>query len=352
MADIVCQYGTEYLKQYGNRILPSHKKVMQHIASCRTPEMGGQKYLCKTCNQFHFSYHSCRDRHCPKCQNDRVDDWLEKQFDLLFPVPYFMATITVPQDLRPVFRSHQKVMYHLFFKASALAIMLLAQDKRFLDADIGMMGILQTWTKQLVYHPHIHFLSPGGGVRNDRWKYSKPDFLVHVKPLSRLIRRLFREMLKKDDLFNQIPQSVWNQEWVCHIKPVGNGETVLKYLAPYVYRVAISDRNILSVKDKQVTFRCKDKENDRFKICTLDVFEFLRRFLQHVLPKGFVKVRYFGFLATKKREALDSIKELIGTRLSCKSTSYPKKPNKLMTCPDCGSVLVFVCEIPRYRGPP
>jgi hypothetical protein len=352
LADIIRLYGTEYLNTFSESILPSHKKVMQHIASCRTREMGGQKWLCSSCGKVHYSYHSCRDRHCPRCQNDRVDDWLEKQFDLLFPVPYFMATITVPQDLRPVFRSQQKIMYHLFFKASAEAIMLLAKDKRFLGADIGMMGILQTWTRQLVYHPHIHFLIPGGGIQNDRWKYAKPDFLIHVKPLSRLIRKLFRKMLKEANLFRQLPQSVWKQEWVCHIKPVGNGESVLRYLAPYVYRVAVSDRNILNVKDERVTFRYKDSENDKFKTCTLDVFEFLRRFLQHVLPKGFVKVRYFGFLATKKRIDLDSIKELIGKRLSCKSTSYPKKPNKLMTCPDCGSVLVFVCEIPRYRGPP
>ena len=352
LADIIRLYGTEYLNTFSESILPSHKKVMQHIASCRTREMGGQKWLCSSCGKVHYSYHSCRDRHCPRCQNDRVDDWLEKQFELLFPVPYFMATITVPQDLRPVFRSQQKIMYHLFFKASAEAIMLLAKDKRFLGADIGIMGILQTWTRQLVYHPHIHFLIPGGGIRNDRWKYAKPDFLIHVKPLSRLIRKLFRKMLKEANLFRQLPQSVWKQEWVCHIKPVGNGESVLRYLAPYVYRVALSDRNILGVKDERVTFRYKESENDKFKTCTLDVFEFLRRFLQHVLPKGFVKVRYFGFLATKKRIDLDSIKELIGKRLSCKSTSYPKKPNKLMTCPDCGSVLVFVCEIPRYRGPP
>ena len=333
-------------------MLPSHRKALNHIASCRTPLLGGQKYLCEACGKIHYSYHSCRDRHCPKCQNDRIDEWLLKQFELLLPLPYFMATITVPQDLRPVFRSHQKKMYRLFFKASAEAIMLLAKDKRFLGADIGMMGILQTWTRQLVYHPHIHFLIPGGGIRNDRWKYSKSDFLMHVKPLSRLIRRFFKERLKNTDLFRLVPSKVWKQEWVCHIEPVGNGEAVLKYLAPYVYRVAISDRNILSVKDGRVTFRYKDSRNDQFKTCTLDASEFLRRFLQHVLPKNFVKVRYFGFLATKKREALDSIKELIGKRLSCKSTSYPKKPNKLMTCPDCGSVLVFVCEIPRYRGPP
>ena len=352
MADIVCQYGTEYLKQYGNRILPSHKKVMQHIASCRTREMGGQKWLCSSCGKVHYSYHSCRDRHCPKCQNDRIDEWLEKQFDLLLSVPYFMATPTVPEDLRPVFRSHQKMMYSLFFKASSEAIMLLAKDKRFLDAEIGLMGVLQTWTRQLIYHPHIHFMIPGGGIRNDQWKYSNPDFFVHGKPLSRLIRGKFRAALKEAGLYDLIPEKVWKQEWVCDVKAVGNGQAVLKYLAPYVYRVAISDRNILKVKEGKVTFRYKDSKDKSFQYSTLDVFEFLRRFLQHVLPKGFVKVRYFGFLATKKRENLDYIKELIGKRLSCKSTSYPKKPNKLMTCPDCGSVLVFVCEIPRYRGPP
>lgn len=352
MADIVCQYGTEYLNKYDDHILTSHKKVMRHIASCRTPVMGGQKYVCQSCGKTHYSYHSCRDRHCPKCQNDRIDQWLEKQFDLLLQVPYFMATITVPEDLRPVFRSHQKMMYHLFFKASAEAIMLLAKDKRFLGADIGLMGILQTWTRQLVYHPHLHFVIPGGGIRNNRWKYAKPNILVHVKPLSRLIRRKFKEMLEETELFQQVQKSVWNQEWVSHIEPVGNGQAVLKYIAPYVYRVAISDRNILTVKDGKVTFRYKNREDKTFKPCSLDVFEFLRRFLQHVLPKGFVKIRYFGFLATKKRECLDHIKELIGRRLSGKSPSYPKKTKKPMMCPDCGNVLVFVCEIPRMRGPP
>src|SRR4030042_4628747 len=143
MADIIRQYGTEYLRKYDNRILPSHRKAMQHIASCRTPQMGGQKYLCKACDKIHYSYHSCRNRHCPKCQNDRTDDWLEKQFQLLLPVPYFMATVTVPEALRPLFRSRQKKMVHLFFKAAAAAIMILAKEKRFLGADTGMKGFPQ-----------------------------------------------------------------------------------------------------------------------------------------------------------------------------------------------------------------
>ena len=352
MADIVRHYGTEYLQKYNEHILPSHKKVLRHIKACRTSEMGGQKYLCNKCSKIYYRYYSCRDRHCPKCQNDRIDQWLEKQYALLLQVPYFMATITVPQWLRSLFRSHQKTMYHLFFKASAEALMLLAKDKRFLGADIGLMGILQTWTRKLVYHPHLHFLIPAGGIKNERWKYANPRLLVHVKPLSKLIRGLFKENLKKTDLYTLVPQAAWRQDWVCHITPVGNGHAVLKYLAPYVYRVALSDRSILEVKDDRVTFQYKEPDDKIRKVCTLDVFEFLRRYLQHVLPKGFVKVRYFGFLATKKRQELDYVKELIGKRLSEERPSYPLKTQKAVTCPHCGATLVFVCEIPPYRGPP
>jgi predicted RNA-binding Zn-ribbon protein involved in translation (DUF1610 family) len=352
MADIIRQYRTGYLEKYDKDILPSHRRVMHHIASCRTPALGGQKWLCPDCGKIHYSYHSCRNRHCPKCQNDRTDLWLEKQLELLLPVPYFMATITVPEWLRPLFRSHQKTMYHIFFKVSAEAIMILAKDKRFLGADIGLMGILQTWTRQLTYHPHIHFLIPGGGIRKDRWKYTKPDFFIHENPLGRLIRGKLLDALKKAGFEDQIPEKAWKQDWVCDVEPVGNGQAALKYLAPYIYRIALSDRNILSLKDGEVTFQYKDRKTKKAIPCTLNVFEFLRRFLQHVLPRGFVKVRYFGFLATKKRDQLKAIKELVGRRLSRKSLSHPKKMKKPMTCPDCGKVLIFVCEIPRYRGPP
>ena len=352
MAEILRQYGTEYLKKYADKILPSHLKTIRHVTACRTPELGGQKWLCEKCGKIKYCYHSCRDRNCSKCQNDRIDNWLEGQFDLLLPVPYFMATITVPEPLRSLFRSHQKCMYHLLFKASAEALMTLALDKRFLGACIGLIGVLQTWTRMLAYHPHIHFLVPGGGIKDGRWKYAKPNLLVHVKPLSRMIRRMFREMLKQTDLYELVPKSVWKQEWVCHIQHVGSGESSLKYLAPYIYRGPISDKNILNCNNDRVSFRYKDQDSKKFKTCYFDAIEFIRRYLQHVLPKGFVKVRYFGFLATKKRADLDFIKELIGKRLSRKNVSYPKKPKKVMTCPDCGQVLVFVCEIPRLRGPP
>jgi hypothetical protein len=254
LADILRLYGTDYQNQHRADILPSHLKTMRDVILCRTPELGGQTWHCDLCGKIHYSYHSCRNRHCPKCQHDRGRDWLEHQIDLLLPVPYFMATVTVPEDLRLVFRHRQKQFYSVFFKASAKAIMVLAQDKRFLGADIGLIGVLQTWTRMIAYHPHIHFLIPGGGVVGKRWKWAKPDFLVHVKPLSRLIRRYFREALKQSDFLSMVPDSVWRKDWVCHIEPVGTGEAALKYLAPYIFRVAVSDRNILSFQKGQVHF--------------------------------------------------------------------------------------------------
>ena len=357
LADILRQYGTDYHQQHQKDILPSHVKTMRDVIRCRTPELGGQTWHCEHCGNTHYSYHSCRNRHCPRCQHDRAKTWLERQFDLLLSVPYFMATVTVPEGLRTVFRHRQKTLYSLFFKASAKAIMIIARDKRFLGADIGLIGVLQTWTRMIAYHPHIHFLIPGGGVIGNRWKWSKPDFLVHVKPLSRLIRRYFREALKQTDLYQLVPDSIWNQDWVCHIEPVGTGESALKYLAPYIFRVAISDRNILDVHDGQVTFRYKDSDTvDQFNICSVTAQEFIRRFLQHVLPRGFVKVRYFGFLATKKRADLDRVKELIGRRLFSKSPPHPERKTFVMRCPDCNVPMIFVCELPKEpstgRGPP
>jgi hypothetical protein len=357
LADIIRQYGTDYLNQHSTDILPSHAKTMRDVVRCRTSELGGQTWHCDHCGSTHYSYHSCRNRHCPRCQHDKAQVWLERQFELLLPVPYFMATITVPEDLRLAFRHRQKQFYSIFFKASSKAIMVLARDKRFLGADIGLIGVLQTWTRMIAYHPHIHFLVPGGGIIGNRWKWAKPDFLVHVKPLSRLIRRYFREALKQQtDFYQQVPQSVWKQDWVCHIEPVGTGEAALKYLAPYIFRVAISDRNILSVLDGQVTFRYKDSDRDQYQTCSFPAQEFIRRFLQHVLPRGFVKVRYFGFLATKKRADLDRVKELIGRRLSRKNPPHPVRKAFVMRCPQCKKPMIFVCELPKRasedRGPP
>ena len=216
------------------------------------------------------------------------------------------------------------------------------------------MGVLHTWTRDIGYHPHIHFLIPGGGVTPDckSWKYAGPDFLVHVKPLSLLIRRLFRERLKGTELYEQVPKTVWRSNWVSHIKPVGDGRSALKYLAPYIMRVALSDKNILGLKDGMVTFRYKEAKTGQFKTRSLPAVDFIQRFLKHVLPRGFVKVRYFGFLAIKKRKTLDIVKELVGIRLDANDDDDDGCEEKEKRCPDCGGILVFIAELPKRRGPP
>lgn len=349
LADIIWQHLPDLMAD-GRTVLPSQEKALRQIAACRTPSLGGQKWQCRTCHQEHYSFHSCRNRHCPRCQQDRAQEWLSKQQSLLLPAPYFLVTVTVPKQLRLACYNHQRQLYHMLFQASAKALLILAQEKRHLGAEIGMLGVLHTWRRDLNYHPHIHFLIPGGGIVNGRWKYCKADFLVPLTPLSLLIRRLFRDALKQTEFYNDVDAHVWRTDWVVHIKPVGDGRAALKYLAPYIMRVALSNKNILSLKDGIVTWRYKESNSKTWKTRSLPAVDFLRLFLRHVLPKGFVKVRYFGFLATKKRGALEVIKEQIGMRLTVKEPDNPKET--IMRCPACGGELEFIAELPKDRGPP
>jgi hypothetical protein len=197
LADIIRQFGNETVAKYRSSVLPSHYKTMQNIVDCRTFVLGGQTWQCEECGKTHYSYHSCRNRHCPKCQNDRTDQWLARQYRVLLPTQYFLATITIPSELHGAFKRYQRKLYSLLFQSAAHALMILAKERKYLGADIGMMGVLHTWTRDLRYHPHIHFLIPAGGISKDgkRWKWAKPDFLFHVRPLSFLIRRVFRNAL-------------------------------------------------------------------------------------------------------------------------------------------------------------
>jgi len=353
LADILVRHGSEYLKRHDQNILPSHLRVMGDILSCRTESMGGQTWFCCDCNQYHYSYHSCGNRHCPQCQNDRATVWLEKQEQLLLPVTYFMTTFTLPGQLRALAYAHQKKVYNLFFKTSARALQDLALDKRFVGGHIGMVGILQTWDRKKNYHPHIHYIVPGGGLSTDgkKWKRTNKNFLVHEIPLAKRFKGLFLKALQKEGLYHLAPKSVWKKEWVCDVEPVGTGEAALKYLAPYVFRVAISNRNILSLKEGRVTFRYRESETNIWKTETLEAARFIRRFLMHVLPRGFVKVRYYGFLSTKKRKLIPKIKELLGILLS-PVKKLSQKASKPFCCPTCGRAMAFIGELPKKRAPP
>lgn len=372
MADIFLEYGPRYRAKYEAKMLPSHKKAMHAIEQCRTPVLGGHVYHCLDCGESEYLYHSCRNRHCPKCQNDKAYEWLEKQQDILLPVPYFLVTFTLPDQLRDVARSNQKLVYDVLFRMSAEAMQMLGADPRFVGGQMGMVGVLHTWGRNLSYHPHIHYLVPGGGIDKDSklWLPAAKTFLFPVKALSRIFRAKFRDALKDSDCFADIPAEVWLNEWVVHSKPVGDGTLALKYLAPYVFRVAISNHRILDMDDGKVTFRYRATDTGKLKTSVLPAEEFIRRFLQHVLPKGFVKVRYFGFLASGCRPRLTALRQQLASTADdplpdsngdCEdepSDEQDSPDSKDVLCPSCGRPMMLQRSIqrgesfPRERHPP
>ena len=314
LAEIFRRYGPRYRAQFGDRLLPSHRHAMWAIEHCRTEALGGHVYHCPDCDASVYLYHSCRNRHCPKCQHEHAQRWLAQQGDLRLPVPYFMLTFTLPSQLRPVARSQQSLIYHLLFRASAEAAQHLAHDPRFVGGQLGLVGVLHTWARDLSYHPHVHYLVPAGGVADDgqTWLPARPDFLVPVKALSQLFRAKFRDTLRKTECFSSSPPAVWEQDWVVHCQPVGNGLTAFKYLAPYIFRVAISNRRLVKVEDDHVTFRYRASDTGETKFCTLPAEKFIHRFLQHVLPRSFVKVRYYGLFSPAHRPQLTALRQQLG----------------------------------------
>jgi len=356
LADIFRLHGPPYRAKFGDRMPPSHRRAMQDIEQCRTEVLGGQVYHCDHCQEYHYSFHSCKNRHCPKCQNDQAQLWLEHQQSLLLPVPHFLVTFTLPDELRALARRHQKTIYTILFRASSEALQELALDPRFIGGRMGMVGVLHTWTRDLRYHPHVHYIVTGGGLSADgQWRPSRQDFLVPVKALSVLFRAKFRDHLKKTDLFPLVSDQLWKKDWVVHCEPVGTGQEAFRYLAPYIFRVAISNNRIVKLQDGQVTFQYKDSATDQVKPCTLSAHEFIRRFLQHVLPDRFIKVRYYGLLSPGHRQWLNRARESLGARAIEPNTTgtHPdvKQPIDAPRCPTCGSLLKLVQTLRPTRRP-
>jgi hypothetical protein len=358
LAEIFRQHGTAYRQKYSRRILPSHYQAMRAIEQCRTEALGGHVYQCPDCGEEQYSYHSCRNRHCPKCQNNAAQEWLEKQSDLLLPAAYFLLTFTLPDGLRRFARSNQKLFYNLLFHTSAAATQKLAQDPRFIGGQPGMIGVLHTWGRTLTYHPHVHYLVPAGGVDKDgNWLPARKSFLLPVKALSKIFRAKFREALRKSSCYEEIPAQVWQQPWVVHSKAVGDGCSALKYLAPYIFRVAISNNRIVKISSTHVTFRYRSTKTGETKTCTISAEEFIRRFLQHVLPKGFVKVRYYGFFSPGLRARLASLRsQLDGLQPSLPAGDRDSQsialPTDRLLCPSCGQVMQKMKIIPAYVHKP
>jgi len=314
LADIFREHGPAYVRKFGERMPPRHQTVMEKIIACRTEVLGGKVFRCKPCNQERYSYHSCADRHCPKCGNDQATEWLNMQSALLLPLTYFMFTFTLPDTLNEVARRNQKFIYGIFFQTAAAALQKLARDPKFVGGQLGFFGVLQTWARDLAYHPHLHFIIAAGGLSKDamQWLAARQDFLLPVKAVSKIFRAKFRDALKKKpQLFAQVPPQTWHKPWVVHGEPVGSGERALKYLAPYIFRVAISNRRLLKMENGNVTFQYRQGNSKKLTPKTLPAEEFIRRFLQHVLPHRFIKVRYYGFLSSRHRKRLEKAKELL-----------------------------------------
>jgi len=276
------------------------------------------------------------------------------QTERQLPGHHFMITFTVPQQLRPFIRSHQRVCYAALFKASSDTIKKLAADEKYIGGDLpGFLGVLHTWGRQLVYHPHIHYVVPGGALskKDDSWHPSRIDFFLPVKAMSKIFKAKFRHEMTKSNLDSDIPEEVWDQDWVVNSRAVGTSAHSVKYLAPYVFKVAISNSRIIKVEDHKVFFRYKKPQSNRWRTMALDVIEFMRRFLQHVLPTGFMKVRYYGFLSPGASVPLEKIEALIELSLGFQASKpemelEPFDPPK---CNLCGGRLKYVISIPPFE---
>lgn len=322
VAHIFRTYGPAYRDAHGKEMPLRQHRAMKAMEICRTAKLGGHVDECDECGSIKISYNSCRNRHCPKCQCLDKERWLDARTKDILPTHYFHVIFTIPEDLRPIALRNQKVVYGILFKSVSETLKELTGDPKHLGAEIGFIAILHTWTQTLVDHPHIHCIVPGGGLSSDgtRWVSSK-KFFIHVKVLSRKFRGKFLhylkvahrggdlvfpgniEPLKKESNFEKLRSGLYRQEWVVYCKPpFKNAETVIDYLGRYTHRVAISNNRIVAIDNGKVVFKYRDRgDNDTIKTIHLEAPEFIRRFLLHILPDGFMKIRHYGFLSNRNR---------------------------------------------------
>lgn len=388
-ADVFRSRETDF--EMDHPLSPEQRKALRDIAVCRTAALGGWVRRCPRCNHQEISYRSCRNRHCPKCQGKSRADWLQARVDELLPVPYHHVVFTLPQSLGPIALQNQRTVYAILFRAVSETLRTIARDPRHLGAQIGFLTVLHTWGQNLMHHPHLHCVVPAGGLSpcESRWIACHPGFLLPVRVLSRFFRRRFLSLLEdaRQDgklafhgslqcladpaRWEDLLAGLRRTEWVVYSKPpFGSPEQVLKYLARYTHRVAISNQRLISFEAGRVTFRCKDyRRSGRLRSTTLEAAEFIRRFLLHVLPKGFVRIRSFGFLANRcRKQKLALCRRLLACHQKANApdsipsrgeTPSANQPSQL--CPICRQGHLLPPEIlppalsertePRSRGP-
>jgi len=336
LADIFRHAGPAFRKAFQGRMLPSHLRALQDIARCRTPALGGSVYACDDCGALHYAYHSCRNRHCPKCQQDRAQAWLESLRSRLLPCPHYLLTFTLPAQLRTLARSHQRVAYAILLREAAAALQTLADDPQWVGGRLAILAVLHTWSRTLAYHPHAHLLVSAGGLSPDGAAWIKPAhsrFLVPGRALSRIFRAKVRQALTRAALAQDLDPGVWQIPWTVHVQQIGNGQHAALYLSRYVYRVALSNDRIERFEHGRVTFRYTHARTGQTRRITLSVHDFIARFLQHVLPRGFPKIRYYGLLSPSSRPDLGRARQLLESA-SSQSPPQPAAPRAEQGDPD------------------
>lgn len=364
VADLVRSAGRNFIELNRSWLNRLHLKVLTAIERCRTAALGGHLDECSLCGHRAISFNSCRNRHCPKCQANARDRWLEARHRELLPSRYVHVVFTLPHELAPLALQNKRVIYDLLFRISAETLLQIARDPRHLGADIGFFSVLHTWNQKLEHHPHVHCVVPAGGLSPDRtrWIASQRKFFLPVDVLGEVFRGKFTNALRetftngrlgfhgslkplrRPKVFAQLLRQTFRKKWVVYSKrPFGGPEHALRYLGRYTHRVAISNHRLVSFADDQVTFRWRDSANkNKQRLMSLQVHEFLRRFLLHVLPKGFVRIRHFGFLSTRNRSTLLPVCfRLLGAAAA--------KPIRETTADECENRATWSC--PRCNGP-
>jgi hypothetical protein len=379
VADLIRTAGTAFLERNRHWLSWKHIKVLLAIARCRTATLGGHLDECTRCGRRAISYNSCRNRHCPKCQTGARERWIAARRRELLPARYVHVVFTLPRELAPLALQNKKVVYDLLFRASAETLLEVARDPRHLGAEIGFFSVLHTWNQKLGLHPHVHCVVPAGGLSPDRTHWIKPRyaFFLPVKVLSRVFRGKFvaalRCAFREDRLrfqgsltplahpktFAAWLRPLFRKDWVVYSKrPFGGPEYVLQYLGRYTHRVAISNHRLVSLAEGKVTFRWRDSAHtNEQRLMTLSLDEFLRRFLLHVLPKGFVRIRNFGFLAHRRRAwTLPLCFQLLDSAPQAKPEVCTASPCDLWICPQCHGPMKLIARFTaaeiQLRSPP
>ena len=370
VADILQEYIGDYQSQYP--LWSEHRKIVSDLLNCRTAHLGGHIERCDNCGTFRITYHSCRNRHCPKCQHMPRERWLEKRKDEILPVSYFHVIFTLPHELNTIILNNKKVMLNILFKAASRTLITFGEND--LNGSPGFLAILHTWDQKLNAHFHLHCLVAGGVVSKDkkRWISVRNDYLFNAKALSLVFRGKFIERMSHACLnekinltgnaYKNLKNKLYTKNWVVSVRdPVKSPEHVLEYLARYTHRVAIANSRIRAIKDGRVTFTAKDRKKNKMESVTITAVEFIRKFLLHSLPKGFVRIRHYGFLANRNRNAnLNTIRRLMGLSAPPeKETASLEEMIQKLTgtditiCPCCNKgKMQFFAEIPKGRARP